>query len=91
MRVFVYYYTQQTERHGRVVNIPALYSEVSGSKHGLHIGQRDWVFSCFFEANTAKYHKLGHDRFLTQLFQVIIHVSSFSFDAIYIPSFWKRR
>jgi hypothetical protein len=31
MRVFVYYYSQQTERRGRVVNIPALYSEVSGS------------------------------------------------------------
>jgi hypothetical protein len=35
---FVYYYSQQTERRGRVVNIPALYSEVSSSNHVLETG-----------------------------------------------------
>jgi hypothetical protein len=36
--VFVYYYSQQTERRGGVVHIPALYSEVSVSKDGLDTG-----------------------------------------------------
>jgi hypothetical protein len=67
--------------------------EVPGSNLGQQTGYPDWSFSWFPSVSPGKccnmYLQLGHDRFLPNPFQVIIHVSyirrySFSF------SYWNN-
>jgi hypothetical protein len=55
--------------------------EVSGSDLGSKIEYPDWGFSCFSPVRSNKCRgstsKLGHDRFLPNPFQLIIHLSSY--------------
>jgi hypothetical protein len=84
---------EQTERRGRVVNIPASYSRGPGFEH--RPGDRlTWCFSWFASFPPDECWdstlKLGHDRFLPNPFQFTIQLSPFHSMPCSL-SYWKRR